>query len=58
MSELKPCPFCGGKAEFVSKKIQIRCVSCGATIKGVKMFAPNVNYEFWLKVLWNRRTPQ
>lgn len=43
MTELKPCPFCGGKAEFdqtgygatdhssVELRFAIRCKKCGAT---------------------------
>jgi Lar family restriction alleviation protein len=36
MSELKPCPFCGGKAEtnFTAQfwHFTVRCESCGASI--------------------------
>lgn len=53
--ELKPCPFCGGEAEYLPHKITVRCTRCHANIKGRKMFTPNINYEFWLKQLWNRR---
>ena len=42
MADLKPCPFCGGEAEFVTKHnnsshhgvgftFEIQCVECGAT---------------------------
>ena len=32
--ELKPCPFCGGEAEFNSDEFGecVCCKSCGATI--------------------------
>lgn len=32
MSELKPCPFCGGKAELVTgaPEYWVRCLTCGA----------------------------
>lgn len=57
--ELKPCPFCGGKAEFedFNGDICIMCPFCGAR-----------SHRFWLLVgkkgeivadlvrLWNRRT--
>ena len=34
MSELKPCPFCGGKAYlFVDNGIRVLCVQCGASSK-------------------------
>ena len=35
-TELKPCPFCGGKAEFIDEDfetpMEIRCTMCDATI--------------------------
>ena len=33
-TELKPCPFCGGEAEFYSDEFGecVCCKSCGATI--------------------------
>lgn len=34
MTELKPCPFCGGKAELVSSiESWVRCKDCGAMTK-------------------------
>lgn len=29
MSELKPCPFCGGKAEWDEGEQRVYCTSCG-----------------------------
>jgi len=32
MIELKPCPFCGGKARlFVSNGVRVLCTKCGVT---------------------------
>jgi Lar family restriction alleviation protein len=32
--DLKPCPFCGGKAVlFVDSGVQVVCPSCGASTK-------------------------
>lgn len=32
--ELKPCPFCGGKAKlFVNDGVRVLCVKCRATSK-------------------------
>ena len=34
MSELKPCPFCGGKAYlFADNGIRVFCAKCGASSK-------------------------
>ena len=57
MEELKPCPFCGGRAKINSRPTslycegrayQVQCTFCGATIP-----------EFWNQEsvikAWNRR---
>ena len=54
--ELKPCPFCGGKAKIVTWRdekrrenpTKIKCVSCGCT-SGVK------NRIGKAAAAWNRR---
>lgn len=53
MSELQPCPFCGGKAELVTgaPEYWVRCLTCGAgsdTTASSKRATDN----------WNRRPSQ
>ena len=59
MEELKPCPFCGGKARIIADDpfdgyqgnctvYLARCVVCGAEISGGK-------HEKAIEA-WNRRT--
>ena len=56
MNELKPCPFCGGKAIYNEKKVRIECIKCEAQIRGVKTWKKVPNYREFLEYLWNRRT--
>ena len=54
--ELKPCPFCGGKADimqywkdFKTNRYIVKCIKCGAqTDDGVKEH---------ISILWNTRKP-
>ena len=51
MTELKPCPFCGGEA-FIHKEGDsyfVECIDCW-----VKM--PDCDSEEWAEHYWNRRT--
>lgn len=53
MSELKPCPFCGGRAEMVSLKgitaKYIECTNC-------KISTEVISDDKILFEIWNRRT--
>jgi hypothetical protein len=53
MSELKPCPFCGGEAEFERKgtsKVSciVKCTDCGCTVETGETWASGQS--------WNTRT--
>ena len=61
MSELKPCPFCGGKAEVKKSMFGnnlgyalIACKSCGASSKDFKLSLDFCAVEEATKA-WNRR---
>lgn len=58
MNDLKPCPFCGGKAEFVESRESIcwvRCTCCNASgkkwavsfAKGAVLRARKTVFENW-----------
>lgn len=48
-SKLKPCPFCGGKAELMyAPDVWVECTSCGAQSRMCAM--PETALE-----RWNRR---
>ena len=49
--DLKPCPFCGGKAEIGSEHNAIYCVDCGAKIE----FGCGVELRLKAIKAWNRR---
>lgn len=64
MNELKPCPFCGGEAEYVVRRdgmliatlcpVAVKCKECGAVAAYVE-----ASTEYCAKdkatELWNRR---
>lgn len=52
MTELKPCPFCGGKAEIkcILGRDTIMCHECNA-----KMYSDYTPIEMQIE-MWNRRT--
>lgn len=54
MEELKPCPFCGGKAiinEYLNSLFWTRCVDCGAEIQALSTVDD-------AKSEWNRRADE
>ena len=58
MSELEPCPFCGGEAKLVNTwncLCQIICRSCGATIGEVKRHPNDFRTRDEVIAAWNRR---
>ena len=66
MGELKPCPFCGGKAKMVRQRKNGRtreivnafvlCKSCGARSKNVNsLHAAERNLERYAAKAWNAR---
>lgn len=66
MSELKPCPFCGGEAEYIErgneysglKETIVRCKSCGTqqVHKWVRMKFDFEKVRQLTEHDWNRRT--
>jgi len=51
MTKLKPCPFCGGKAEYDNNDRGaewIYCTECGAT-SSMKRIGTNEAIEAWNK---------
>ncbi|MDE6156285.1 MAG: Lar family restriction alleviation protein [Eubacterium sp.] len=66
MPELKPCPFCGGEAEYIErgneymglKETEIRCKTCG-TKQLHKWYKLKFDFDFVRNSTvkhWNRRT--
>ena len=59
MSELKNCPFCGGKARWNKKTKAPECSKCLATIPSagdiLRKFFNESGYREYIAELWNRR---
>ncbi len=55
MSELKPCPFCGGKAEYTTngKAYWVTCWGCGARSR-ITYFDGDKGKQI-VTDAWNRR---
>ena len=50
--ELKPCPFCGGKANFIGETQSVKCECCG----GAFICTNPLISRLEVKEAWNRRT--
>lgn len=50
---LRPCPFCGGKAEFIKQgsfyAFKVRCSECDATVGGSAFRNDSYNAGIWNK---------
>ena len=56
MIKLKPCPFCGGEAEYIrGSRPMVTCMKCYARIVGGSFQIRPMVYEEYLCNLWNRR---
>ena len=59
MTELDPCPFCGGKASWDEKNKAPQCTQCKATIPSaggiLRKYFDKSNYRQYMAALWNRR---
>ena len=50
-TELKPCPFCGGKADFITDTATIKCKQCG----GAFVVTNPLISRLEVAKAWNRR---
>lgn len=56
MTELKPCPFCGGEAKYIKgSRPKVMCIKCEAQIIGGHFQLHPMGYKEFLCSLWNRR---
>lgn len=58
--ELKPCPFCGGKAvKYVNNGVCVKCVDCGIstiTLCDMQRIESDKGTIERVIEMWNRRT--
>lgn len=62
MNDLKPCPFCGGEAEWDEKNKALQCSKCLATILSsggiLRKWFDESGYRAYMAALWNRRVEE
>ena len=62
MNDLKPCPFCGGEAEWDEKNKAPQCSKCLATIPSggsiLRKWFDESGYRVYMAALWNRRVEE
>ena len=63
MADLKPCPFCGGKAEYTDDYNRdgtghcVYCTDCGAGTAIMTGATPPQQLKAMVYANWNRRKP-
>ena len=61
MVELKPCPFCGGEADYRTEnfgaRVWVKCVICGVSTSryDTNMIVDGKGGKDWATKAWNRR---
>lgn len=64
MAELKPCPFCGGEADYQTEnfgaKVWVKCYVCGVQTSryDTNLIVEGKGGKDWAATAWNRRVPQ
>ena len=61
MAELKPCPFCGGEADYRTEnfgaRVWVQCLECGVSTSryDTNLIVAGKGGKEWAKEAWNRR---